>query len=333
MLTGKGAVRRAVLLMTALAAPALSTGCLDWFASSREPLRIGINAWPPFELLYLAQEKGFFHDEKVEVELVDFSSYTGVLRSYHQGNIDGFFATLNEVLIADNFQDLPAVVMVADYSFGGDALVVRDHIKSLSELKGKRIAYEESALGSYVLERILEIGGLKAGDVTVINRLPEEGEKDFLEGRADAVVTYEPSLGRLLRAGGAKALFTSRNLPGEIVDVMVMRRSVLRDHADETRRMMRAWFKALAWQEAHPDEAAEIMAKRQNVTVSEFLSGLQGAHIPDLQENLQLMGTSGQPGPLFQTAGRLGDFLARHELAKRPAAGADLLHPDLLGSL
>jgi NitT/TauT family transport system substrate-binding protein len=318
--------------MLALAVPALCAGCLDWFRSAREPLRIGINAWPPFELLYLAQEKGFFRDEEVDIDLVDFSSYTGVLRSYHQGNIDGFFATLNEVLIADNFQDLPAVVLVADYSFGGDALVVRDRINSLSELKGKRIAYEESALGSYVLERILEIGGLKPGDVTAINRLPEEGEKDFAEGRADAVITYEPSLGRLLRAGGAKALFTSRDLPGEIVDVMVMRRSVLRDHADDTRRLLRAWFKALAWHEAHPDEAAAIMAKRQNVTVAEFLGSLQGAHIPDLQENRQLMGTSGRPGPLFQTAGRLGDFLARHQLTKRPA-GADLLHPDLLDSL
>jgi len=332
MMTGIGATRRSALLLAALAAPALCAGCLDWFTSAKEPLRIGINAWPPFELLYLAQEKGFFHDEKIDIDLVDFSSYTGVLRSYHQGNIDGFFATLNEVLIADNFQDLPAVVLVADYSFGGDALVVNGRIKSLADLKGRKVAYEESALGSYVLERVLEVGGLKAGDVTAINRLPEEGEKDFTEGRVDAVITYEPSLGRLLRAGGAKALFTSRNLPGEIVDVMVMRRGLLRDHEDETRRLLRAWFKALAWQEAHPDEAAAVMAKRQNVTVEEFLGGLQGAHIPDLEENRQLMGTSRNPGPLFQTAARLGDFLVRHNLAKRPA-GTDLLHPDLLDSL
>ena len=112
-------------------------GCLS---RPKEPLRIGVNAWPPFELLYLARSRGYFDAEKVDVDLVDFSSYTSILRSYHQGNIDGFLATLNEVQIADNFQDVPAVILVVDYSFGGDALVVRDGITDLKGLRGKRIA-------------------------------------------------------------------------------------------------------------------------------------------------------------------------------------------------
>ena len=308
----------------------LPTGCVK---RPQEPLRIGVNAWPPFELLYLAREKGFFEAEEVEVDLVDFSSYTGILRSYHQGNVDGFFATLNEVQIADNFQDQPVVTLVVDYSFGGDALVVRDGIADLKGLRGRRIAYEESALGSYELERILEIGGLEPDDVVAVSRLPEEAEQDFHRGTVDGVITYEPGLGRLLRSEGARVLFSSRDIPGEIVDVMAVRRSVLDRRAGELRGVLRAWFRAVAYMKEQPQEAAAGMARRHNLTVEEFLQGLQGAHVPDLRENRELLGSTRAPGRLHQTAGRLAEFLVRHGLTRKVVSGPDIIRPELIESL
>jgi NitT/TauT family transport system substrate-binding protein len=308
----------------------LHAGC---GAPPKEPLRIGVNAWPPFELLYLAQEKGFFGEEGVRLDLVDFSSYTGILRSYHQGNIDGFFATLNEVMITENFQDIPAVVLLADYSYGADAVVAQDGLAGVSDLRGRKIAFEESGLGSYVLERALEISGLGISDVTAINKLPDEGSEAFRRHQVDAVITYEPDLGRLLRQKGAHVVFTSKEIPGEIVDVLALRRPVIQGRADEIRAILRAWFKALDEFKAHPREAAEVMAKRQSVSVEEFLQGLGGAHVPDLAENRQLLGTAEHPGPIHQTVDRLGLFLVRHGLAKSTASGTDLFHPEFVESL
>jgi NitT/TauT family transport system substrate-binding protein len=314
----------------ALVALLTQAGCLS---EPKEPLRIGVNAWPPFELLYLAREKGFFKDEGVEVDLVDFSSYTGILRSYHQGNIDGFLATLNEILITENFQDLPAVILVADYSYGGDALVTRDGIADLAALKGKTIAYEESALGSYMLERALETAGLKPDQVSAVNRLPDEGEEDFRHGKVDAAITYEPGLGRMLRLPGSRVLFSSRDIPGEIVDVLALRRAALEGRGDEARRVLKAWFRALAYFADHSEECAALMARRQHVSVEEFLRGLKGAHIPDLRENKELLGTAQTPGTLHQTADRIGQFLVRHGLAEKVGSGSDLFHPEIVGSL
>ncbi|HXH28477.1 MAG TPA: ABC transporter substrate-binding protein, partial [Candidatus Polarisedimenticolia bacterium] len=320
----------AILAAGALAAFAGLNACLR---QPPEPLRIGVNAWPPFELLYLAREKGFLRDAGADVELVDFSSYTGVLRSYHQGNIDGFFATLNEVLIAENFQDLPAVVLVADYSYGGDALIVNDGITDLRQLKGKAIAYEQSGLGSYVLERVLDKAGLQPGDVRAENRLPEEGRRAFQNREVDALITYEPDVGRLVRERGARVLFSSRDIPGEIVDVLAMRRAATATRADEIGRMLKAWFRAAEYDRAHPDEAAALMARRQNVTVQEFLQGLNGAHVPDLAENKVLLGPATRRGSLHQAAERLGSFLLKHGLTRRVATGAELFYPRIIESL
>jgi NitT/TauT family transport system substrate-binding protein len=299
----------------------------------REPLRLGVNVWPPDELLYLARERGFLEAEGVDVDLVDFSSYTGELRAYHQGRLDGMLATLNEVQIKDNFLDQPVVVMVVDYSYGCDALVARAGLSGVGALKGKRIAYEESALGSYVLERALQSAGLTIRDVEAINRLPEEGAQDFLSGAVDAVVTYEPLLGRLLSQGRGQVFFSSRDLPGEIVDVLAMRRSVLDERQDDVRRLLRAWFRALDDLRANPLEAAAIMARREGGDVESFLRSLQGTRIPDRAENLRLVGTSMTPGALHATTLRLSEFLQRHGLTRSVATPAEILHPGLLESL
>ncbi|HKB08078.1 MAG TPA: ABC transporter substrate-binding protein [Candidatus Polarisedimenticolia bacterium] len=328
---GRHGAKAAWLVAASIAFLALALpGCLS---RPKEPLRIGVNAWPPFELLYLARSRGYFEAEHVDVDLVDFSTYTGILKSYHRGNIDGFLATLNEVQIADNFQDPPAVVLVVDYSFGGDALVVSDGIGDLKGLRGKRIAYEESALGSYELERILEIGGLAPGEIKAVSRLPAEAEEDFRKGTVQGVITYEPSLGRLLHHRGARVLFSSREIPGEIVDVMAMRRSVLDGRAEEMRRALRAWFRAVEDLREHPEEVAAQMARQRHATIEEYVRGLQGARIPDLSENRALLGRGPSPGTLHATSDRLAEFLLRHRLTGKALSGPELIRSDLLDAM
>jgi NitT/TauT family transport system substrate-binding protein len=318
-----------VLLAAALGL-SLGPGCAP---EERPPLRIAVNVWPPYELFYLARERGFFRDQGVQVELVDFSSYSGVLRAYHQGQIDGLLASLNEIQVKDNFQDPPAVVLTADYSAGGDALIARPEFRGVADLRGRRVAYEESALGSYMLERSLAAGGLTPADVVLSNRLPEESEADFNEGRVDAVVTYEPFLGRLVQGGSARVLASTRDMPGEIVDVLALRRSVIRGRGDQVRALVRAWFMALNDLHADPAAAAAVMARREGLSPEEFLRALDSTVIPDRRENLRLLGTTRTPGDLHRVADRLGEFLLRRGLARDAARGSEILDGSVLESL
>jgi NitT/TauT family transport system substrate-binding protein len=332
------ATRKGVLALAALCAVAgFAVPAVTWLAGcgtvASEPLRIATNVWPPYELLYLARERGYLAAEGVDVELVDFSSYNGALAAYHQGQIDALMATLNEIQNHDNFLDPPIVVLVLDYSFGGDAVVARSGLDSLAALRGRRIAYEESALGSYVLERALGAGRLAPSDVIALNRLPEEAESEFRAGAVDAVVTYEPFLGRLVAGGGAKVLFSSRQIPGEIVDVLAVRPEVLRGRCEDLRRVARAWFRALADYQADPAGAAVIMAAHENVGADEVRRALDGSHVPDRRENLRLLGTSMANGGLVGIADRLGAFLVRRGLAREAARGDQVLSPAVVEAL
>ena len=72
------------------------------------------------------------------------------------------------------------------------------------------------------------------------------------------------------------------------------------------------------------------MAHRQHLTVEEFLHGLQGARIPDLAENRDLLGRDRSVGRLHQTAARLAEFLVRRGLTRKAASGDDLIRADFL---
>ena len=73
----------------------LGVGC-----SPEKPttLRVGINPWPGYEFLYLAQEKGFYRDAGLDVRLVEFSSLADTRRAYERGQINAIGTTVIEVL-------------------------------------------------------------------------------------------------------------------------------------------------------------------------------------------------------------------------------------------
>ena len=100
-------------LLLAVAALPLHFGCAP---EKPAALRVGLNPWPAYEFLYLAQEKGFYRAEGIEVRLVEFNSLSDARRAYERGQINVLASTVIEVLQArDNSPRSPQIVQVVDY--------------------------------------------------------------------------------------------------------------------------------------------------------------------------------------------------------------------------
>src|SRR3954465_6811622 len=130
------------------------------FGCMREPepaLRIGTNVWVGSEPLYLARELGYL--DPGTVQLVEYPSASEVLRAYRNQAIDGMVISLDELfgLAVDGLQ--PRIILVVDVSHGADAVVGRQNMRTMNDLKGKRIAVESGALGAFVLSRALTLNG------------------------------------------------------------------------------------------------------------------------------------------------------------------------------
>src|SRR5947199_7424699 len=133
--------------------------CAAWLAGCGRyemPLRIGINPRPGNEFLFLAQEKGFFAAQGVDVRLIEYSSLGDVRRAFDRGQLDGMTGTVVELLQSrEGTRRAPRAFMATGVSNGADVIVARGEIASVAALAGKRVAAEGEAPGLFMLARAL----------------------------------------------------------------------------------------------------------------------------------------------------------------------------------
>jgi len=309
-----------LLRLLALAAIVLSLfGC----ARESEPaLRIGTNVWIGSEPLYLARELGRL--DSSTVQLVEYPSASEVLRAFRNQAIDGMVISLDELfgLAADGLQ--PRVILVVDVSHGADVVVGRRGMRSMRDLKGKSVAVESGALGAFVLSRALALNGMQASDVNVVHLETNEQPSAFEKGQVDGAVTFDPFRAQLIR-GGATTLFDSTRIPGEIVDLLAVRASVIEKEPKAMQALLAGWFSALDYIQREPNDAARRMGIRQQTTGEQFLEAQKGLHVPTRDENIKMLG--GTPPELAVTGRRLMDLMLEAKLLRTGVEIERLLEP------
>ena len=291
-------------------------------------LRIGTNVWIGCEPLYLARELGRL--DPAVVQLVEYPSASEVHRAFRNQAIDGMVITFDELfgLAASGLQ--PRIILVVDVSHGADAVVGRAGMRTMQDLRGKRVAVESAALGAFMLSRALTLNGMRSSDVFVVHLEANEHPSAFEKGQVDGAVTFDPYRAQLLRAGGT-TLFDSTQIPGEIVDLLAVRATVLEKRPKAIQALLAGWFAAIDYILNDPRDAARRMGIRQQTTGERFLEAMHGLRIPSREENLKMLGG---PTPELAAAGRrLMDLMVE---AKLVSAGLDveaLFAPEPLASL
>lgn len=270
-------------------------------------IRIGVVPWPGYEYLYLAQEKGYFQALGVNVKLVELLALADSRRAFERGQINGIACTLIEVLqIHDNSSRRPKIVSALDTSEGADVILAQPAIRSLNDLKGKRVGVELGTLGVYLLARALESVGLHLSDVTLVSSNQVSMEEMFKKGEIDAIVSYPPTSIHLQAAQQARQLFSSADIPGEIIDVLAFDANYLAAHRVAVTAILQAHQQALDFAHAHPDDANALMGKHQNISAADFKAGLDaGVHMLGLQQQAAYLKPSGKLEDILQFTGRM----------------------------
>lgn len=286
-------------------------------------LRVGANPWPGYDALFYARERGHLTPDRVR--LLDFPSNVDSMRAFRNGALDAVAVTLDEALLLADHAQSPKVVLVFDVSQGGDAVLAARHVDSISDLRGRRIGLETNGVGAYMLVRTLEAGGLTRDDVQVVNLPLHQQEQAFHEGRVDAVVTFDPVRSRLIQTG-ARELFSSRQIPNEIVDVLVVREQTLRTHPAALQHLVHAYFQGLADMLRAGPDAAEQLAPRHGMTASALMGAWSLMDFPDRALNRQLLRPGGS---LSATLRQMESVLRSYQLITRPVS-RDALTDDRL---
>jgi len=269
--------------------------CLFMAACSepnKQTLRIGTNVWPGYEPLYLARELGYLNRD--EIRLVEYTSTSQVLKAYRNGLLDSAAVTLDEAIMLLETGEEFRIVLVMDVSNGADALLGQASLKSIEDLKGKRIGVEHTALGAYFLYRIIELTALNEQDITIVSQEVNQHVRSFKEKQIDAVITFDPARSDIIQNGG-NVLFDSTQIPGEIVDVLIVRAEKMKLLEKNINDLKYAWFKAVGNIQRSPNKYAKTIDKRMRVGEENVMTMFEGLAFPDKVKNeLLLNSTEGQ---------------------------------------
>lgn len=265
----------------------ISTLFIACSSQKKETLKIALSPWPAYDAIIFGVEKGFFED--LDVRIVRFSTPTESFRALRDGIVDVSGFTADEVLRYAQLKRKPKMFLVLDVSNGVDAIVVKKEIKSLSDLRDKKVCIEPSALGSYMIHRAMDFTKyLKVDDFQVSTYDIGEHLESYIDGKCDAVVTYEPFRSMLIDAG-AHMIFDSKKIPNEIIDVLVSEEKIINSKKEAFKKLADGWFRTIKYIEGHKKEAFSKIASYENVSYEAFESAYNSLIIPSREQNIKML--------------------------------------------
>lgn len=212
-----------------------------------DTIRFGVNPWPGDEYLFVAQGKGLFREEGVNVDFVYLTSQGDLRRAFERGQIDVMSATNAELLmIAENTRRIAQAFYVLDYSNGADAMFAPPAIRSVADPRGKRIGIETGTLDVIRVHYALKSAGLAFSDVTLVPTAQSNIPRAFAEGEIDAAYSYPPYSTQLPPEVQANRLFDSSQAPYAIVDVLAGDPAFLKEHRGAMLEVQRELIRS-AW--------------------------------------------------------------------------------------
>jgi len=257
----------------------LATVIFTGIASAAETYRIAwshYTGWEPWEY---ARKSGILdkwatkYGIKIKLDLIN--DYIESINLYTGGTYHGCVMTNMDALTIPAIGGVDSTALIiGDFSNGNDGIVVKK-ANAVKELKGRQIKLVELSVSHYLLARALSMNGMKEKDVKLINTSDADIAAVFASDKEGAVVTWNPPLMQCRNVKGAKLIFDSSRIPGEIIDMMVVRSNT----PDTLKKaLVGAWYETMAVMSAKnksADEAVAYMANFAGGTVAEFKAQLR----------------------------------------------------------
>lgn len=254
-------------VMVPSVAPAVETYRIAWSHYT---------GWEPWEY---ARNSGILdrwankYGIKIQLELIN--DYIESINRYAGGAYQGCAMTNMDALT------LPAVggvdstaLIIGGFSNGNDGIVIK-HGDKIADLKGRKVKLVELSVSHYLLARALSMNGIKERDVSLMNTSDADIAAVFAADDKGAVVTWNPPLMQCRNVKGAKLIFDSSQIHGEIIDMMVVRS----DSPDTLKKaLVGAWYEAMAAMSSKSRTARQAIAYMANFaggTEAEFKAQLR----------------------------------------------------------
>lgn len=282
-----------------------------------DTVRFALNVWAGWAPIILANN-GFKPDKvwkapggkEFKVELVLIDDPVAMRDAYAAGEVHIGWATLDMVpLFMQGFVDssgkpidsrvMPRIYQQIDWSNGGDGIIVRESIKTVDDLRGKKIALAQNSPSHYFLLNMLVRGGVQPSEVEMIftGDAFQAATAFNTDKSIAAAVTWAPDIYNLEKVKGNRLLVTTATANKLIADVWFARADFAKDHPGIIEGVVRGIFDAMEGlkDEQQRQQCSKLMAAGYNLPAGEALEMLADAHSTNVAENYQFLMNQNNP--------------------------------------
>ena len=289
-------------------------------AQAQSALKIGYSDWPGWVAWQVAIDKGWFKEAGVDVKF-EWFDYSASMDAFAAGKLDAVGMTNGDMLVTGSGGAKGTVFLVTDYSNGNDMIVAKPGLKSVKDLKGKKVGVEVGLVDHLLIVNALKKAGLKDTDVTLVNAKTNELPQVFGAADIAAIGVWQPVAGEALKGvPGSRAIYTSADEPGLIYDVFVTTPASAKARRADWLKVLKVWDRVVAYvkdPKTQPD-AVKIMAARSGVSATDYLPLLKGTHLLSLEDGKKVYAKGTGFGSLYGSTKFVNDFNVAQKVYAAP---------------
>lgn len=292
-------------------------GISAYKALENNTVRFALNVWAGWGPIIFANN-GFKpgkvwktpDGKEFKVELVLIDNPVAMRDAYAAGEVHIGWATLDMVpLLLEGFVDsmgkpkdsrvMPRIYQQVDWSNGGDGIVVRENIKTVTDLRGKKLVLAQNSPSHYFALNMLVFGGVQPAEVNMIFTDDAFQAAAAFNAQKDisGVVSWAPDIYNLEKVKGNRMLVNTSTANKLIADVWFARADFAKDNPGIVEALVRGIFDAMVdlKEEPNKQKLAEWMAQGYTIPATDALGMLGDAHSTNWAENYQFFLNQNNP--------------------------------------
>jgi NitT/TauT family transport system substrate-binding protein len=323
------------LIRNSLLGLALSLAIFATRPASADPITVGYSDWPGWVAWQVAIDKGWFKEAGLDVKFQWFD-YSASMEAFAAGKIDANCMTNGDTLVTGAGGGKGIMIMLTDYSNGNDMIVGKPGIKTIEDLKGKKVGLELGFVEHLLLLNGLQKAGMTESDVTLVNSKTNETPQVLASGQVEAIGAWQPIAGQAITGlPGSRPVYTSADAPGLIYDVVAVNPASLSARRDDWMKLIKIWDRVVHYinDPATQEDAVKILAARVGLEPEAYKPLLKGTKLLDLAEGKKIFEKAEGLGSLYGSTVIANDFNVKNEVYKDSQDVDSYIDPSLINAI
>lgn len=240
----------------------LSAAAAPTTAAEELRINVGTDPWIGYGLWQIAEQNALFEKHGVSVKFTNFADTRDTNTALVSGSIDVAGIGTHQAMILTEAGAEIRLLQLIDYSKEADAIIAPAAMSSISDLKGKSVAFQEGSTSHLLLNFALASAGLSTSDITIVPMSASDAGAALLAGKVDVAVTYEPYITVAREQNpDLQLLVGAGTAPGLVSDVLAVRKEFIDEHPNAAPTLRAILDEALAIYRADPTKGQEIISK------------------------------------------------------------------------